>query len=168
LKKTLLFLSAFTTFTITAMEAKLESGQPDSIMRRLSSCLSAEEETEICNFIITNYFQKEKHTRDLIAPYVIKTIRERYDSRGEKSEDIAFLRMLLKNGKLDNVDHMERLHSVIVEATGEALKKQKDEIDNRWTKRKSACYIAAMGLVSAAMTSGVALAVHFTDHCPPS
>ena len=165
MKKTLLFLCAFATFSIAAMEADLESGKSNSLMRRLSSCLSSEEEAEICNFIITNYFQKEKHTRDLIAPYVIKSIRDSYDTSGSKAhEDISFLRMLLKTGKLENVDHMERLHSIIVEATGEALKKQKDEIDNRWTKKRATIYVAAMGLVSATITAGVALSVHFTDH----
>lgn len=152
--KNIFLLSLLASGFVYSMERDLEASEQLSII--------IPEEDRITEIVMANYFRE--HTQ--VVPHIQHYMRQRIRQICDSPHDAEFACALRKVASTKQVENTQILHDLVFAATAEALKKQEEETNKRWTKKKSVCCAGVTGLLSTLVTAGVTLAIHFsTQQC---
>lgn len=147
-----------TSLLITSMNYSMEHEIDIESTQVKQLTITAPDETRICELVIAKYF----HEHTTIVPHVEYYMRRRIREICDSPHEVEFASALRRVAHTQTIDNHQELHDLVLSATTEALKKQEQETNKRWTKKKSACCAGITGLISTIVTAGVTLAIHFT------
>lgn len=116
----------------------------------VKNTLTIQEENRICGLLLERYLFAYDNVSPRVEPFIRRRLRTLYDSQQHEH--------IFNSSDMDK----RELHDLILHATTEALKKEAEEREEMWSKKKTACAAGLTGLISTALTSAVALIIHFT------
>jgi len=124
-----------------------------------------EQEEAMARFAIKTYLQQHSSSYRTLLPALRKRIHRATDSPGTKeAESVSVLRRMMSGERFDRSDyHLAVLQNLILNATSEALQVTEAESDKKVTKKKATSYAVASSTLTACLTIGAMLLIHFTD-----
>lgn len=137
------------------------------IALNIADTIDHREHVYIGNFVINTWF-KDDINPHLIVPHLKERLNELWNSDNVDDQgSLMDLRKMVHKIAVTEEQKARVLHTIIIPAAKEAIKKQHKKATRRLTKRQSAWIAAGTGLATTIISSGVAIAISSSTHnCP--